>query len=84
METVVYNPAKGRLETIEVVLDPENTTWFEKMPSSAEGIASITDVNGSLLIKETSYNYPLLCSGLSRSSINYDYRQARELVNQNQ
>ena len=83
MKTVVYNPAKGRLETIEVAMDPENTTWFDKLPSSEE-IASITDVNASLLIKETSYNYPLLCSGLSRSSINYDYRQARELVNQNQ
>jgi len=84
METIVYNPAKGRLETIEVALDPENTTWFEELPSSAEGIASITDVNGSLLIKEASHNYPLLCTGLSRSSINYDHRKARELVNQNQ
>ena len=83
METTIYNLAKGRLETIGVTMDPENTTWFEEIPSS-EGIASITDVNGSLLIKETSYNYPLLCSGLSRSSINYDHRKARELVNQNQ
>ncbi len=81
MEMTVYNPDKGRLITIEIAMDPENTTWFEELPSS-EGIASITDVDGSLLIKEASYNYPVLISGRSRSSINYDHRKARVLVNQ--
>jgi len=29
MEMTVYNPQKGRLETIDAVLTEQNTTWFE-------------------------------------------------------
>ncbi len=83
MEMVVYNPAKGRLETITVVMEQENTTWFDEM-SGSEGIASITDVGGSLLIKEESFNYPVLVAGTSRSDINYDHRTAKELVDRNE
>jgi len=28
MEITVYNPQKGRLETIEIEFTDENTTWF--------------------------------------------------------
>jgi len=79
MEMVVYNLAMGRLETIAVVMVPENTTWFDEM-SGSEGIASITDLGGNLLIKEESFNYPVLVGGSSRSEINYDYRMARDLL----
>ena len=83
MEMVVYNPAKSRLETLTVVREPENTTWFGEMSGSG-GIASITDVGGNLLIKEESFNYPMLVAGASRSGINYDHRMARELVDRNE
>jgi len=83
MEMVVYNPAKGRLETIAVVMERENTTWFDGM-SGSEGIASITDVGGGLLIKKESFDYPVLVAGSSRADINYDHRTARELVNRNE
>lgn len=79
---VVRNPAKGRLETITVSMEAENTTWFDEM-SGSEGIASITDVGGSLLIKEESFNYPVLVAGSSRSDINNDHQRARELVDRN-
>ena len=82
MEIVVYNPSKGRLETIESTMTAENTTWFDELHSSA-GIDSITDVGENLLIQEASFNYPLLVTGMSRSSIDHDYRKAMELVNQN-
>ena len=29
MELAVYNPQKGRLETIDATFTDENTTWFE-------------------------------------------------------
>ena len=29
MEETVYNPQKGRLETIQVEYTEENTTWFD-------------------------------------------------------
>ncbi len=83
MEMVVYNPAKGRLETITVVMEQENTTWFDERSESG-GVASITDVGGSLLIKEESFSYPVLVAGSSRSDINYDHRTARELVDRNE
>ena len=83
MEMVVYNPAKGRLETITVMMEQGNTTWFDEM-SDSEGIASVTDVGDSLLIREESFNYPVLVAGFSRSAINYDHRIARELVNRSE
>jgi hypothetical protein len=52
--------------------------------SGSEGIASITDVGGSLLIKEESFKYPVLVAGSSRSDINYDHGLARKLVNRNE
>ena len=79
MEMVVYNAAKGRLETITVVMEQENTTWFDEMSGSG-GITSITDVGENLLIKEESFNYPVLVAEASRLGINYDHRVARELV----
>lgn len=81
MDMVVYNAAKGRLETITVVMEQENTTWFDVMSGSG-GIASITDIGENLLIKEESFNYPVLVAGASRADINYDHQVARELVDQ--
>jgi len=28
MEVTVYNPQKGRLETVDIEITDENTTWF--------------------------------------------------------
>ena len=42
MEMSVYNPQKGRLETIDVVLTDENTTWFDNCKQSQD-VYMITD-----------------------------------------
>jgi hypothetical protein len=83
MENTVYNPAKGRLESIRLIFASENTAWFEDKPTS-DGIYSITDVAGDLLIRESGYSTPLLIQELTRSSINYNHRRARELISQHQ
>lgn len=83
MEITVYNPAKGRHETIRVEFNRGNTTWFEDIPSS-EGICSITDIDGDLLIRESGYTIPLLVQELTRSTINYDQCKARELIRRHQ
>ncbi len=83
MEIAVYNPGKGHHETIRIEFDPENTTWFDE-DSSSEGIYSITDVNGDLLIRESGYSIPLLITELTRSAINCDQRKAKELIKQHQ
>ena len=45
MEKTVYNPQKGRLETINIDFTDENTTWFDECEDS-HGIFSITDLQG--------------------------------------
>lgn len=49
MECTVYNPQKGRLETLDVVISEENTTWFSYSRNSS--VTMITDWDGGLLIK---------------------------------
>lgn len=55
MKCLVFNPQKGRLETLEVEFTPENTT---RLTSRGNGsVTMITDWNGGLLIK-TGFDHP--------------------------
>jgi hypothetical protein len=78
MEETVYNPQKGRLETIQVEYTKENTTWFDDCMEN-EDIYMITDFNGGMLIKECDYTYPLWVYDVSRAEINYDQHKAKEI-----
>ena len=55
MEVIVYNPQKGRLETINAEFTHENTTWFDNCLDN-EDIYMITDfqaqTNGYLSFKK--------------------------------
>ena len=51
MQQTVYNPYKGRLETINIDFTDENTTCFDECEDS-HGIFSITDLQAGILIKE--------------------------------
>lgn len=68
MEMTVYNPQKGRLETIDAVFTDENTTWFENCVNEHD-IHMITDFEGGLLIKECGYDYPTLIYDVSRADV---------------
>ena len=57
METTVYNPQKGRLETVEVEFTSINTTWFGQC-RNVDDISMITDLDGDMLISESGYAYP--------------------------
>jgi len=81
MEETVYNPQKGRLETISVNFTDENTTWFDDCEDS-HGIFSITDLQGGILIKEADYTYPLYVYDISRADIGHDHGKARALHKQ--
>ena len=76
----VYNPQKGRLETIDVVLTDKNTTWFDNCKQS-QGVSMITDFEGDLLIRELGYSYPVRIYGMCRADIGFDQRKAQELKN---
>ena len=36
MGLIIYNPQKGRLETIEVEITAENTTWFKDIKKGGD------------------------------------------------
>jgi hypothetical protein len=81
MEQTVYNPQKGRLETINIDFTDENTTWFDECEDSYD-IYSITDLQGGMLIKEADYTYPLYVYDISRADIGHDHGRARALHSQ--
>ncbi len=78
MEETVYNPQKGRLETIHVEYTQENTTWFDDCMENQD-IYMITDFDGGILIKECNYTYPVWVYDVSRDKINYDQKKAQEI-----
>ena len=61
MEITVYNPQKGRLETINATITKDNTTGFEDCVQDYDNY-SITDLKGGLLIRELGYTYPFFIS----------------------
>jgi hypothetical protein len=81
MEVSVYNPQKGRLETIDVEFAQENTTWFDNWGDS-EDIYMITDFEGGILIRECNYTYPVLVYDVTRAEIGYDQKKAKEIRSQ--
>jgi hypothetical protein len=77
MACLVYNPQKGRLETLDVEFSAENTTWFySRAPGS---ITLIADWNGGLLIK-AGFDHPIYFYDLSREDIGYSQKKARDLI----
>ena len=80
MEITAYNPQKGRLETLEVDLTTENTTWF----NDAHAVSAITDFDGGLLIKANDNSYPIWLYDISRADIEYSQKKAKELMLQHE
>ena len=78
MEQTVYNPQKGRLETIDITFTDKNTTWFDEADDTTD-IALIADFEDCLVIADNSYSYPVLIDDVSRSDINHDSQKAKEL-----
>jgi hypothetical protein len=79
MEITVYNPQKGRLETIEVEFTDDNTTWFPHCKNAAD-VSRITDFEGGILISEFDYTYPIRIYDMSRADIGYNRKEARRLL----
>ena len=81
MTMTVYNPQKGRLETIDVEITDENTTWFENHKNDQD-IYTITDFKAGIIIKELGYGYPAWIYDVTRAEIGYSQEKAKELRNQ--
>jgi len=78
MEVTVYNPQKGRLETIDVAYSPENTTWFDN-GTDREDIFMITDYKGGVVVKECNDTYPVWIYDITRDEIGNDQKKAKEI-----
>jgi len=81
MQISVYNPQKGRLETIDAEFTKDNTTWFSDCRNTGD-VSMITDIDGDILISEFGYSYPFMIYGVSRSAIDFDQRKAKQLRRQ--
>ncbi len=79
MEATIYNFLKQRLQTINLQISEENTTWFECYDDN--DIHMITDFDGGLLISPCGYEYPLWIDDSSRAAIDYNRHKALELYN---
>jgi len=77
--TTVYNPQKGRLESIAVEFTYKNTTWFDNCENSSD-VLMITDFTGGLIIKENNYNYPIWIYEVSRKAIGFSQQKASKLL----
>ena len=80
MQITVYNPQKGRLETINAEFTKDNTTWFHNCRKSSD-IYMITDIDGNILIREFNYSYPCMIYDISRSDIDFNQKKAKQLLN---
>lgn len=81
MKITVFNPQKGRQETIDIEFTGNNTTWFNEY-RTARDISMITDFDGGLLISEFDYTYPIWIYDVSRADIGYDQKKAKQLRRQ--
>jgi len=79
MERTVYNPQKGRLETLDIELTQENTTHFYSCRSGS--VTMIADWNGGLLI-ESGYDYPIYIYDLTMADIGFSRKRAEQLKRQ--
>ena len=80
MEYTVYNPQKGRRETLDVEITEENTTWF-RYSRDSNSITTVTDWDGGLLIK-SGFDYPVYVYDVTRAEIGFSQKKARELKRQ--
>ena len=79
MEELICNPLKGRLETINVKYNEDNTTWLDDC-SKSEDIYRITDTENGLLIKKNNYSYPVLLYDIARADIGNDQHRAKKII----
>ncbi len=74
----ICNPAKGRIETIDVITNERNTTWFDDC-LKPDDIYMITDTESGLLIRENNFSYPILVYDVTRVDIGNDQQRAKVL-----
>ncbi len=78
MEITVCNIAKSMLETIDINITEDNTTWFKDIAENRR-VQMLTDIEGCLLISEYNYDYPVLIYDVTRNDIDCNINKALKL-----
>jgi hypothetical protein len=79
MQITMYNTNKHRLETVDVEITNENTTWFDYR-TGTDITYKMTDFKGGLLIEKADYSYPMWIDAVTREDIGHDYQKVEELL----
>lgn len=79
MQMTIYNTAKQRLETMDIEITEENSTWFDDSVDT-DSVLRITDFEDGLLIKQCNYNYPIWLYDISRVDIGHNRQRAQALL----
>ena len=79
MQMTIYNTAKQRLETIDIEITEENSTWVDDGVDT-DSVLRITDFEDGLLIEQCNYNYPIWLYDISRADIGHNRHRAQELL----
>ena len=79
MQTTIFNTAKDRLETIDIEITDENSTWFNDSVNT-NAVSIITDFEDGLLIKQCNYSYPMWFNDISRADIDHNRQKAQNLL----
>lgn len=79
MQATIYNTAKQRLETVNIEITEENSTWFDDNVD-ANAVLRITDFQNGLLIKQCNYDYPIWFYDVSRADIDHCPHKAQNLL----
>ena len=79
MKMTVYNPQKGRNETLDITIDKTNTTWFDDY-LDMDDIYTITDIDAGLLIRKACHSNPVLIYDLTRAEISFSPQKAKALM----
>ena len=79
MQMTIYNTAKQRLETIDIEITEENSTWFDDSVDP-DSVLRITDFEYGLLIQQCNHNYPIWFYDISRTDIGHNRQKAQELL----
>lgn len=79
MRITVYNPQKWRLETVDMEITTENTTWFDENTKHGD-IASVTDYHCGIVIRKLDYSNPIWIYDVTREDIGYNHKKAKTLI----
>ena len=82
MEMTIFNTAKHRLETINIEITDENSTWFKDSinTNAVSIITGFVPFHNYDQYRSWIYNYPMWFNDVSRADIGHNREKAQNLL----